>query len=123
MTAKTQREKLLTFDREQIDLRKLLVLTDSANAYASLVSGHPAPNEKKLRVLLRYVRNILNLLAISFLDKDYNLADAGAKGNLGNRRLLGIAAETNISKIGFIGRQAVKKLRDDRKRAEKVAPV
>ena len=47
LTEKTLREKLFTFDREQIDLCKLLALTDSANAYASLVSGHPAPNERR----------------------------------------------------------------------------
>ena len=95
------RGNLFKFDNKYVDLLKLLVFTDSANAYASILSGHPATLERTLRIQLSYVRDLSTLCCISFIDKDYNLADAGTKTVGGKKRLLHIAMSYNTFKFGF----------------------
>ena len=116
----TLRDKLFQFDQEHVEMMKLLVLADSANAYSSLASGFPNPTEKTIKVLLSYIRNWMNLLALSFVDKDYNLADCGTKKDTVANRLLRVVAQTNIFKIGFMGGSGSK---INVKSRRKVAPV
>ena len=105
MHEQTLRGRLQKFEQEQVDLVKLLLLTDSADAYASLVTGFPNTTERALRIALAYTRNLLNIMAISFADIDYNLADSGTKSRTVLRKLLDLALKFDFSKVGFMGRK------------------
>ena len=107
--SKKIRSKLSDFETKYVDLLKLLVFADSSNAYDSILSGHPATAERTLRIQLSYVRDLSNLRCLSFIDKDYNIADSGAKTIGGEKRLLHIAMMYNAFKFGFLGRKEVGK--------------
>ena len=109
------RGNLVQFDNKYVGMLKLLVFTDSANAYASILSGHPATSERTLRIQLSYVRDLSALCCVSFIDKDYNLADAGAKTVGGKNRLLHIAMSYSAFKFGFLGRKKVRGFMNIRK--------
>ena len=101
----TLMDRMQKFEQEHVDLVKLLLLTDSANAYASLITGFPNTTERALRIVLAYTRNLLNIMAISFVDKDYNLADSGTKSHTVLHKLLDLALKFNFFKVGFMGRK------------------
>ena len=119
---KTIRDKLFAFDKEQLGVLKLLMLTDSANAYSSLVSGFPHTVEKSMRVILSYTRNLLTVMCISFIDKDYNLADCGTKSPSVIQGLLTQVLQRNIFKLGFMGRSWIQEQRAAKRRAKKNQP-
>ena len=48
----------------------LLLLTDSANCYASLLRGKPCTVEKCVRIQSSYLRDLLDAIALTFIDKD-----------------------------------------------------
>ena len=58
---------------------KTIVMTDSANAYSSILSGNPMCSEKQVRISLFCVRDVMDIITLSFIDKTFNLSDSGAK--------------------------------------------
>ena len=116
---KTIRDKLFALGNEQLGASKLLMLTDSANAYASLVSGSPHTVEKSMRVILSYTRNLLTAMRISFADKDYNLPDGGTKSHSVIQGLIAQVLQYNLFKIGFMGRSWIQEQRAVNRDAKK----
>ena len=116
---KTLRDKLFAFGQEQVGVMKLLMLTGSANAYSSLVTGFPRTAEKSLRIILPYTRNLLTVMCISFIDKDYNLADCGTKSETRILSLWKKVLQFNIPKIGFMGRSWVQDKRTQAREQKK----
>ena len=58
---------------------KTLVMTDSANAYSAILPGNPMCSEKQVRISLLCVRDVMDIVTLSFIDKTFNLSDSGAK--------------------------------------------
>ena len=83
---------------------KTLVLTDSANAYSCILSGNPKCQERQVRLTLAVVRDLSQLLVLSFIDKDYNLSDCGTKDERSNKSILLSFLDSSYFKIGFLGR-------------------
>ena len=52
-----------------VNLLKTLVLTDSANAYSSVLSGNPNVSERQTRIALSAVRDLAETIVLSFIDK------------------------------------------------------
>ena len=48
---------------------KLLVMTDSYNCYSSILPGSPKNSEKGINIQLSYIRDISEILALTFIDK------------------------------------------------------
>ena len=96
------------------NLVKTLLLTDSANAYSSVLSGNPSCAEKQTRIGLGCVRDRSDVITLSFIDKDFNLADATTKER-SNFKILHLFFEEGYFRIGFLGREEVGK----RKKAKK----
>ena len=88
---------------------KTLVLTDSANAYSSILCGNPHTLERQTRLTLSVVRDMGQLIVLSFADKDFNLADAGTKHDHANRAILSTFLKTGYFSIAFLGRAALLK--------------
>ena len=57
------RSNLTHFENKYVEMLKLMLFTDSTNAYASILSGHPATSERTLRIQLSYV-GIYQLYAV-----------------------------------------------------------
>ena len=58
---------------------RLLVMTDSYNCYSSILPGSPKNSEKSINIQLSYIRDISEIMALTFIDKNFNLADCSTK--------------------------------------------
>ena len=61
---------------------KIIGLTDSANAYASVTNLQPRSADKLTRITLAFLRDLTSRVAYSFIDAHLNIADCGAKRNV-----------------------------------------
>ena len=91
-------------------IARMLLLTDSANIYASLLCGKGSSMGKSVRIQVSYLRDISDVMAITFLGQIYNLADSGSKDRGGHHALLVEFLTTGMFKIGFLGRKKTKEL-------------
>ena len=82
---------------------KILILTDRANAYDAIMSGHPHTTECFLSIGLAYIRDLATLCVISFIDKNYNLIDSAPKSTGGKHSPMKLPTHYNDSKFGFTG--------------------
>ena len=89
------------------------MLADSANWYGSILTGHPKTVDKSVRIQLSFIRDLRRSLALTFIDEGYNLADSLTKTKNGHRWLLTAFLQSGMFKVGFLGRQMVKKLQSD----------
>ena len=80
---------------------KTLILTDSANAYSSILCGNPHTLERQTRLTLSVVRDMGHLIVLSFIDKDFNLPDAGTKHEHANTKILSTFLKTGFPALGF----------------------
>ena len=111
----TCKEKLINqlFDRSNkgddiVHWCKMLLMTDSANCYSSILSGSPSSTEKSVRIILSYLRDICEVTALTFIDQNYNLTDSPTKDKGGNHAILLSFLKWGIFRIGFLGRTQVK---------------
>ena len=86
------------------NLVKTLVMADCANAYSSIASGYPRCVEKQLRISLSCIRDMTDVLNISFVDKDFNLADSSTK-EYGLEKIATAFLDSGYFKVGFLGRK------------------
>ena len=89
---------------------RLLLMTDSYNCYSSILSGSPKNSEKSINIQLAYVRDISESLALTFIDKNFNLADCSTKTHGDNNKILRTFLKYGCFKIGFLGRVKVKEM-------------
>ena len=87
---------------------KTIVMTDSANAYSSILPGNPSCSEKQVRISLLRVRDVMDILTLSFIDKTFNLSDSGAEER-GDYKIAHHFFRTGFFKVGFLGREEVSK--------------
>ena len=66
------------WDKSQNYIRAV-VLTDCANAYASIFGISAASSEKSTRLLLAHIRDNIPTVDVSYIDSLFNIADVGAK--------------------------------------------
>ena len=102
------------FNESRVEMLKTFVFTDASNAYSSIISGFPSTTERFLRTNSPYIRDLAPLIALTYIDKDYNLSDSGSKSNNGqySLSLLLLAMQYNTFKFGFIGRKKIRGLTD-----------
>ena len=104
------RELYADADRlDVINLIKTLVLADIANAYSSVLPGNPNVSERQTRIALSAVRDLAETVVLSIIDKNFNLADVGAKSDRSNLDILDMLLKTGRFTIGFLGREDIRK--------------
>ena len=94
------------------DLSQSLVVTDSADAYASILCGNPHCAENQDMMCLSCVRDVSEVLAISFAGKRYNLAESGAKVR-GDHEIVHIFPHGGYFKVGVLARREMSKRKSD----------
>ena len=83
---------------------RMLLMTDSANCFSSILSGSPTSIEKSARIVLAYLRDMCDVIALTFIDHNYNLTDSPTKEKGGNHAILLSFLRWGIFRIGFLGR-------------------
>ena len=83
-----------------------MLLTDSANAYSTVLPGNPSFAEKQTRIGLSRIRGRTDVLTSSFIDKDFNLADDATKER-SNYKILHSFLSEGYFEIGFMVREEV----------------
>ena len=82
-------------------LFRLPMLSDSANCYGPILSGHPKTGGKSVRIQLFSIRDLCHRLALTFIDEGYNLADSLTKNKNGHHGLLTTFLQSGMFKVGF----------------------
>ena len=86
----------------------MLSMTDSANCFSSILSGAPSAVEKSVRIILAYLRDMCDVISLTFIDHNYNLTDSPTTEKGGNRAILLSFIRWGIFRIGFPGRTQMK---------------
>ena len=95
-----------------INLLETLILTDSANAYPSVLPGNPNVSDRQTRIALSAVRDLAETTVLSFVGKNCNLADVRAKSERSNLDILLAFLKKGRFTIGFPGgEEATKRIR------------
>ena len=89
-------------------LRRAILLTDSDICYSAVLAGKSNAAERTVRAQLAYIRDMSETISLTFIDKDYNLADSLSKTKGGQHSLLLNFLRYSLFRIGFVGRGAAK---------------
>ena len=113
------KDKLINqlFDRTQkgddiIFWCRMLLMTDSANCFSSVLSGSPSSTEKSVRIILAYLRDMCEVISLTFIDHNYNLTDSPTKEKGGNHAIMLSFLRWGIFRIGFLGRSKMKEMKE-----------
>ena len=91
---------------------RMLLMTDSANCFSSILSGSPSSTEKSVRIILAYLRDMCEVISLTFIDHNYNLTDSPTKEKGGNHAILLSFLRWGIFRIGFLGRRKMKEVKE-----------
>ena len=90
---------------------RMLLMTDSANCFSSILSGSPSSTEKSIRIILAYLRDMCEVMSLTFIDHNYNLTDSPTKEKGGNHAIMLSFLRWGIFRIGFLGRSQMKNMK------------
>ena len=102
ITAELRRSEMKDISR--VFLCRAILLTDSENCYASFLSGKSSAGERSVRIQLAYIRDMAEVVAVTFFDKQYNLTDSLSKTNGWRRVLISTFLKYGQFRLGFAGR-------------------